>query len=89
MARGTVWAEDGGVFLDLKDEAPEKVMPVARRSFEEAIEERDLSRVARDALRLMELGVRPMDLIADAAEQAGAPDDYVSALRTRPSSKSV
>jgi hypothetical protein len=31
---------------------------------------------------------RYLGVIADAAEQAGAPDDYVSALRTRPSGKS-
>jgi hypothetical protein len=32
---------------------------------------------------------RYLGVIADAAEQAGAPDDYVSALRSRPSRKSL
>ncbi|OLT21620.1 gamma-glutamylcyclotransferase [Pseudonocardia sp. CNS-139] len=32
---------------------------------------------------------RYLGVIADAAEQAGAPDDYTSALRTRPSRKSL
>lgn len=31
---------------------------------------------------------RYLGVLADAAEQAGAPDDYVAALRSRPSSKS-
>ncbi|MDT7670903.1 MAG: hypothetical protein QOC74_3686, partial [Pseudonocardiales bacterium] len=30
---------------------------------------------------------RYLGVMADAAEQAGAPDDYVQALRTRPSRK--
>src|SRR3954468_18407479 len=32
---------------------------------------------------------RYLGVIADAAEQAGAPDDYVAALRSKPSSKST
>ena len=32
---------------------------------------------------------RYLGVIADAAEQAGAPDDYVAALRSRPSRKSL
>lgn len=32
---------------------------------------------------------RYLGVLADAAEQAGAPDDYVAALRNRPSSKSA
>lgn len=64
--------EDDGVFLDLEGDAPEVLLPPARRSFEEAVDERDLSRVARDALRLIELGVGPADLIADAAERSAA-----------------
>ena len=35
------------------------------------------------------LGAATSAVIADAAEAAGAPDDYVAALRSRPSSKSV
>ena len=35
-----------------------------------------------------EPSARYLGVLADAAEQAGAPDDYVSALRSRPSSKS-
>jgi hypothetical protein len=32
---------------------------------------------------------RYLGVMADAAEAAGAPDDYVAALRSRPSSKSL
>ncbi|GAA2569976.1 gamma-glutamylcyclotransferase [Pseudonocardia hydrocarbonoxydans] len=35
-----------------------------------------------------EPSARYLGVLADAAEQAGAPDDYVAALRSRPSSKS-
>lgn len=62
--------EEGGVFLDLSDGDPAVLMPRARRSFEEAVEERDISRAARDALRLLELGATPLSLIADLAERA-------------------
>jgi nitrite reductase/ring-hydroxylating ferredoxin subunit len=65
-----VRVEEGGVFLDLTDEDPAVLLPVARRSFEEAVEKRDLSRVARDALRLLGLGVAPAELITFAAEHA-------------------
>lgn len=36
-----------------------------------------------------EPSARYLGVLADAAELAGAPDDYVAALRSRPSSKSV
>ena len=42
-----------------------------------------------DAYEGGEPSARYLGVIADAAEQAGAPDDYVAALRNRPSRKSV
>ena len=42
-----------------------------------------------DAYEGGEPSARYLGVIADAAELAGAPDDYVAALRSRPSSKSV
>ncbi len=42
-----------------------------------------------DAYEGGEPSARYLGVIADAAEQAGAPADYVSALRNRPSGKSV
>ena len=42
-----------------------------------------------DAYEGGEPSARYLGVIADAAEQAGAPADYVAALRNRPSSKSV
>jgi len=64
--------EDGGVWLDLHEEAAPLALPRAQASFEEAVAKRDLSRVSRDALRLLELGVKPEELIASAAEHAAA-----------------
>jgi len=42
-----------------------------------------------DAYEGGEPSARYLGVIADAAEQAGAPADYVAALRNRPSRKSV
>ena len=42
-----------------------------------------------DAYEGGEPSARYLGVIADAAEQAGAPDDYVAALRSRPSRKSL
>ena len=42
-----------------------------------------------DAYEGGEPSARYLGVIADAAEQAGAPADYVAALRSRPSRKSV
>jgi AIG2-like family len=42
-----------------------------------------------DAYEGGEPSARYLGVIADAAEMAGAPDDYVAALRSRPSRKSA
>jgi hypothetical protein len=42
-----------------------------------------------DAYEGGEPSARYLGVLADAAEQAGAPDDYVAALRSRPSRKSL
>lgn len=61
---------EGEIFIDLRDKDAALLLPQAERSFIEAIEERDLGRVSRDALRLLSLGKKPEELIGEAARWA-------------------
>lgn len=62
--------EEGEIHVDLRDGDQSARLPGFRASFREAVAERDMGRVARDALRLLELGIKPEELIVEAAAYA-------------------
>ena len=62
--------KEGEIHADLRDADPAALEPKFRASFQEAVAERDMGRVARDVLRLLELGSKPEDLIAEATSFA-------------------
>jgi nitrite reductase/ring-hydroxylating ferredoxin subunit len=64
--------KEGEIHVDLRDPDPGAQKPRAEASFREAVLKRDMGRAARDALRLLELGSKPEDLIAEATEIAAA-----------------
>jgi nitrite reductase/ring-hydroxylating ferredoxin subunit len=60
------------MFVDLADPDPSVEIPRILASFDRAVEEVDVTRIARDTTRLLDFGVDPNDLVVRAAEYGAA-----------------
>ena len=67
---------DGVVFVDIKDPPSSKTIPRRRNSLIAAVEDMDTSRIARDVLRLIQMDVKPEDILFDAATYGAKHAEY-------------
>jgi nitrite reductase/ring-hydroxylating ferredoxin subunit len=67
---------NGQVFIDVEDPAPEVVRPQLFRSLVEAMDDIDVSRIARDTMRLQRIGTPLADVVREGVRYAAPRAEY-------------